>query len=1815
MMKKHVKSAALTILTLILLSAGALVTMIVGYAEEYCTVRIDYLFQNGEKAYDSYIAVFEKDEEKEVDVTVTNPTISGYKPVDSLNEAEAQPAPTTLLTGKMTENRTLRVWYVPDIVPYTVKYYKQNVYDDDYTADLTLDDAYYDKSGKTGTFPSDLENVTFPGFTKLYHKPDFIAADGSTEFELYYTRNYYLINFDLNGGHGVEPVYAKYQSNYNIPEPARKGYVFEGWVLSDKNGNYVDEQGNILTDEQACAAAQKFTSGIVPDHNVNYKAYWTASAAQYTIVYWIEDPDSENYVDVATQTITQYRDETDVKTGDTLDLEDRNEIPDFFTDYNLNPQMVERNADNTVKLDKDLRPTYMTNKDYWEKLYDQPFPEDARVYPIDEYGHEIDFPDMSPGEREELNGKWRYFEVDTEKTLSSMTVSGDGSTRFNVYYKRKPITQRFFFARLTDSGKYQVPGYTKAFSTKGGTLDQHLSDIWGPGTTPGNTDWMELNVGENHHRPQIAEKYQGKLQVKEYYSASNQATYYYYELKTKYYSNMRDNWLEDAFEPYEINNSRYSEAEEGETDYARFGAWSAEWGTPYAIPTNSTVKGIYEKLDDQLLYSEEYLQESKENGYGANPLVLNYLSFWANAKNKNWNKKATYYNFTYHNYVELLPSEYGANGNWNGTGGYTKVVAVNYDVDSSNQVMHSQRKLYGLLPKNIIETYDGGTQYSSEVGHNYTSRDVAVKKNQTAAALTGFALLSDEEIQKVTEATVVYDMDGNSEGSVVDLKAQNPVCDWYTNEKYTADGFDADHHCDVKFFYRRRYYTLGFLNNNVKSTDQQTRNIYYQMDINSTGIRGNPVYYEPVYPDADMRNYYYFDGWYYDEDHTRKVPIIKNDITYADNDHPEGRTHFADNDFKMPADDVTLYAKWNLVKENVRFYNDYEAYCTGANPISSPVVEYNSMILTKDIPSTNSEDNRPKLLPPVTGATFTGWYYLNEAGEELRYEPENIPVVRELNLYAKWTSEQSAGYLVEYVEKGTDTPVADPVTGVAYVTTTKSFNAKVGNELNEAHRPQENQKNWWPVVSSHSIVIKSNDESDNRYRFEYFKKDKVWYKVRYLDALTLEPLFPDDNPEKVVETTESLVTESFRQKEGYIPDRVIKTLAPAASTKADPEEAKAEELAMNVITFLYTKNETQALVRIEHYLQNADGDPDNKADYSHYRDERFIKDIDDVIDMETDVYGSQIARSMTDSHYIINKNFTEVNGRTNAEEPITVDGSELVIKVYYMRAKYPYKVICVDIDRKDDPQGVLKTTVYSNDDDLQPLGAVVIITPESPITDSEGNKYVPIDPNNQTLTIYHEDFNGTAPPDPKINVKTIYYRKLNSVRLNYEIVCEGAIPGDLQLSHNYEIVMEGDTVVGCTATDYSDVQGRYTFLGWYRAREADPEYFLASDHSYIPSPVPINGTTYYAIFKMNSAPYTLNYVYQGRKGGNDGGSYVGDDAETDEKVFTVNLDLSSDSLDENGVPVASVLVDHAPAVDDLYKDCIWTINDDHVTYDKTTRTVTITAVQTPRKCLVEFYYGDYKENPDTVGRVPLNSLVTRDGAFIEAPEKDGDNPFAYWSVVENNKEIARCYNRGFNLRVTGDYKITAMYTSPANVLSISDPRYTRQQYDDANGNKVDKLQVDFLLAYMESNGLLLNSELAAKQGYNSGVVVEYFDNYMIEKADVTGAKLSDNDKASVTLPGVNEESVKAFIDSDSNSKANDNQHLLKYIVPNSYYNNKNRVDRAISFTNSSNARHMVFRAYYYVSHTDGDKTVTELTEPVTFYLYDIGNSKSNTGGD
>lgn len=193
---------------------------IVANAISYYTVRINYCYADGTPAHDPYIATYNPGEALNYDVT--NPNVSGFEPM-ALSDPNNDPAelPTGGVSAETTHiesnslngDITYTVYYIAGLTHYAARYYLQNIYDDLYTLDRDRTDANQNRLGKTGATPDDLESEKIPGFTSLFHEPDAIAADGSTVFRVYYDRNYYSVNFDLgDGGYGVDPIYAKYQT-------------------------------------------------------------------------------------------------------------------------------------------------------------------------------------------------------------------------------------------------------------------------------------------------------------------------------------------------------------------------------------------------------------------------------------------------------------------------------------------------------------------------------------------------------------------------------------------------------------------------------------------------------------------------------------------------------------------------------------------------------------------------------------------------------------------------------------------------------------------------------------------------------------------------------------------------------------------------------------------------------------------------------------------------------------------------------------------------------------------------------------------------------------------------------------------------------------------------------------------------------------------------------------------------------------------------------------------------------------------------------------------------------------------------------------------------------------------------------------------------------------------------------------------------------------------------------------------------------------------------------------------------------------------
>ena len=159
---------------------------------------------------------------------------------------------------------------------YTVNHYWQNVDDDNY--------ALYESQELAGEISAEVGTGlarTYDGFYALpYLAETQIAADGSTVVDIYYNRNYYLLSFDLDGGYGTEPVYARYGAPISTPAtPERAGYTFAGW--------------------------NEAVPKTMPAANTTRKAMWTAPGeVAVNLIFWYENANDSNYTYVGSATAT-----------------------------------------------------------------------------------------------------------------------------------------------------------------------------------------------------------------------------------------------------------------------------------------------------------------------------------------------------------------------------------------------------------------------------------------------------------------------------------------------------------------------------------------------------------------------------------------------------------------------------------------------------------------------------------------------------------------------------------------------------------------------------------------------------------------------------------------------------------------------------------------------------------------------------------------------------------------------------------------------------------------------------------------------------------------------------------------------------------------------------------------------------------------------------------------------------------------------------------------------------------------------------------------------------------------------------------------------------------------------------------------------------------------------------------------------------------------------------------------------------------------------------------------------------------------------
>lgn len=515
---------------------------------------------------------------------VLSPTYLGYAPYwnpadpDTTDPGAAKESAQslTLSVGEdYTEaTYTVNVYYKAIAVPHAVRYYFQNIHDDMYTENV---DYYRQDRALTGTIIANddlkLGEEQARGFTKLYHYPEAVAADGSTVFECYYDRNYYQVKLDANGGYGSEHVYARYGTPFVATTPTRHGYRFAGW---DKLGE--DGKGD--------GKAETTLPTTVPAENASYIALWESADTTYTVVYWLKNAAGTEYDYMGSQKRSAVAGE--VVSGDASWLTADSYICGLTEDAGhthnegCKPELFRHSqyekADENVTIEGDGSTTvniYYTRKSYTLRFYyghawnDSGTPRyyvvGGSTYNFGNIAHQCpdvsDYNDMTLLER--VKGEWGEVQVPDGEDMSSL-ISEEHRAAYTL-------------GTLPEDGSYNSNQHKYYYLEFTAPYGADISDLW-----PSEVfNKVPLTDAE----------------------------------KATHTSNGGSGHLDN----------------DGWGNYAYFAGWNGEFNIKYTQDnSNSTIKCYYPLLDDTLLYDE-----SRISTYGDSDRV-SFLAFFDNGANVKW---------------------------------------------------------------------------------------------------------------------------------------------------------------------------------------------------------------------------------------------------------------------------------------------------------------------------------------------------------------------------------------------------------------------------------------------------------------------------------------------------------------------------------------------------------------------------------------------------------------------------------------------------------------------------------------------------------------------------------------------------------------------------------------------------------------------------------------------------------------------------------------------------------------------------------------------------------------------------------------------------------------------------------------------------------------------------------------------------------------------------------------------------------------------------------------------------------------------------
>ena len=201
---------------------------------------------------------------------------------------------------------------------------------------------------------------------------------------------------------------------------------------------------------------------------------------------------------------------------------------------------------------------------------------------------------------------------------------------------------------------------------------------------------------------------------------------------------------------------------------------------------------------------------------------------------------------------------------------------------------------------------------------------------------------------------------------------------------YAIAGFTYDHgdpgvggsYNNSEFYYTRNSYKIKFINNGKEDKSVEKK---YEQSISNEN-------YTPARP-SSLPDYYEFDGWY-------------------DNELCEGEKYVF-NGKTMPAQNITLYAKWTAKKISLTYNlnNPEGTVDKGTKKVAA------GTIASTVLPSASA----------IEGYSFAGWYVADENGHMTNVAfNANDAILKDTNVIGKWL--YNGKLTVKYVADGVEAP-------------------------------------------------------------------------------------------------------------------------------------------------------------------------------------------------------------------------------------------------------------------------------------------------------------------------------------------------------------------------------------------------------------------------------------------------------------------------------------------------------------------------------------------------------------------------------------------------------------------------------------------------------------------------------------------------------------------------------------------------------------------------------------------------------------------------